>query len=359
MPPDLTPTEAIRELVARRVSRLPEDAIYLLQAGAVAGREFEAGVAAAAAGLTPGQMLDAFDQVEEARLLRPVDAAGDRYAFTHALVRAVIYDELLRGRRVRYHHEIAVATERAHAGDLDQFVAELAHHYAMGAPLADAPKALHYCVAAGERAMRLLAFEEAASHFTRALEVAERFGVAEPGTQADVLLALAEAQNRAGERERAKERLVQAAEQARQAGDAERLATVALRAGPPGYLGRVTPDSEQAQLLGEALDALPDEDSRLRAMVLARLGQTATPEPGLSQRAALARAPRHEQRSGGHGAPARRPGRARLRAQCPHAGAVGCGARPGTAGHEHRDRGDRRGDRRRAAAPAGLRVAGP
>ena len=114
----------------------------------------------------------------------------DRYAFTHALVRDAIYGELLRGRRVRYHHKIAVATERAHADALDTYVNELAHHYFMGAALADADKAIHYCMAAGERALRLLAFEEAVGHFTRSLEVAEQFGSHDRAARCDALIAL-------------------------------------------------------------------------------------------------------------------------------------------------------------------------
>ena len=177
VPPNLSPTEAIRELVARRVSRLPEDVIYLLQAAAVAGPECEAGIVAEAAELSTEQQLDAFDRAEESRLLRRVgQEIRDRYVFTHTLVRDAIYGELLRGRRVRYHHKIAVATERAHADELDTYVNELAHHFYMGAALADADKAAHYCRAAGERALRLLAFEEAAVHFARSLEVAEQFG---------------------------------------------------------------------------------------------------------------------------------------------------------------------------------------
>ena len=153
VPPNLSPTEAIRELVARRVPRLPEDVIYLLQAAAVAGTEFEAWVVAEAAELTPERQLDAFDRAEESRLLRRVGQEFlGRYAFTHTLVRDAIYGELLRGRRVRYHHEIAVATERVHADELDTYVNELAHHFSMGAALADADKATHYCRAAGERA---------------------------------------------------------------------------------------------------------------------------------------------------------------------------------------------------------------
>jgi len=290
VPPDLNPPEAIRELVARRVSRLPEDVIYLLQAAAVAGWECEAGIVAEAAELTPGQRLDAFDRAEESRLLRRVgEGVRDRYAFTHALVRDAIYGELLRGRRVRYHHKIAVATERAHADALDTFVNELAHHYFMGAALADADKAIHYCMAAGERALRLLAFEEAVEHFTRSLEVAEQFGSHDRAVRCDALIALAEAQTRAGETAQADVTSERAASLARAMGDPARLATAALRSGPLSDLGIGGPNEQQVQLLEEARAKLPEEDSHLRAMVTARLGlvgvyTTGVPAPGLLER---------------------------------------------------------------------------
>ncbi len=290
VPPDLDPSEAIRELVARRVSRLPEDVIYLLQAAAVAGQECDAGIVADAAELTPGQRLDAFDRAEESRLLRRVgEGVRDRYAFTHALVRDAIYGELLRGRRVRYHHKIAVATERAHADALDTYVNELAHHYFMGAALADADKAIHFCMAAGERALRLLAFEEAVGHFTRSLEVAEQSGSHDRAVRCDALIALAEAQTRAGESAQADVTSERAASLARDLGDAERLATAALRSGPLSEVGVGGPNEQQQQLLEEARAKLPEEDSHLRAMVTARLGlvgvyTTGVPAPGLRER---------------------------------------------------------------------------
>ena len=290
VPPDLDPPEAIRELVARRVSRLPEDVIYLLQAAAVAGRECDAGIVADAAELTPGQRLDAFDRAEESRLLRRVgEGVRDRYAFTHALVRDAIYGELLRGRRVRYHHKIAVATERAHADALDTYVNELAYHYFMGAALADADKAIHFCMAAGERALRLLAFEEAVGHFTRSLEVAEQSGSHDRAVRCDALIALAEAHTRAGESAQADVTSERAASLARALGDPERLATAALRSGPLSELGVGGPNEQQQQLLEEARAKLPEEDSHLRAMVTARLGlvgvyTTGVPAPGLRER---------------------------------------------------------------------------
>ena len=276
--------------MARRVSRLPEDVIYLLQAAAVAGAECEAGIVAEAAALSADQQLDAFDRAEESRLLRRVGGlVRDRYAFTHALVRDAIYGELLRGRRVRYHHKIAAATERLHGDSLDTYVNELAHHFYMGAALADADKAVRYCIAAGERALRLLAFEEAVGHLTRALEVAEKFGDADPSARCDALIALAEAQNRAGDAGQASANFARAAALARSIGDPERLATTALRAGPLSYLGIVGAHEEQRELLEEALAVLPGADSHLRARITAQLGlvtvaSAGVPGPGVLER---------------------------------------------------------------------------
>jgi DNA-binding SARP family transcriptional activator len=272
LPPDLTPTESIRELVARRVSRLPEDVVYLMQAAAVAGLTFEPGPVSEAAGLSADQALDALDRAEESRLLRRLGPGDDQYAFSHALVRDAIYGELLRGRRVRYHHTLAVAMERAHPDEIDAYLSELAHHYFMGAAAGDADKARRYTRAAGARALRGLAFEEAVGHFARCLELCERFVPEDRRERCDALLGLAEAQARSGATEEADVHFARAAALARAAGDPERLAWAAIHCGSVSYLGIVRPRPDQVGLLEEALDVLPAGDSHLRAMAAARLG---------------------------------------------------------------------------------------
>jgi tetratricopeptide (TPR) repeat protein len=143
----------------------------------------------------------------------------------------------------------------------------------MGAALADADKAVLYCRAAGERALRLLAFEEAALHFSRGLQVAEQYAPQDQEARCDALIALSEAQNRAGDAASANANFERAAALARLMGDRERLAAAALRAGPLGYQGVVRVTEEQIQLLEEARATLPqDVDTRLRALVSARLG---------------------------------------------------------------------------------------
>ena len=357
VPTDLSPTEAIRELVARRVSRLPEDVIYLLQAAAVAGPECEAGIVAEAAELAPDRRLDAFDLVEECRLLRRIgDGFRDRYAFNHALVRDAIYGELLRGRRVRFHHKIAVATERAHADELDNYVNELAYHFYSGAALADGDKAARYCLAAGERALQLLAFEEAEGHLARSLAVAEEFVPHDQTARCDALMALAEAQNRAGDVAQADANFKKAASLARAMGDAGRLATVALRAVPMSFHGIVAANEEHVQLLEEARATLTEEDSSPPSD---GDGPARARHPHRA-RAGPAGAVAHPQRRGGrHGPTPGRPQRVGVRAQRPDARVVGHRVGTRAIGHRDRARRDSGRHRRRAPGPARAHVARP
>ena len=173
-------------------------------------------------------------------------------------MRDAIYGELLRGRRVRYHHKIAVATERVHADSLDTYVNELAHHFYMGAALADADKADPLLPRSGRAGAAPARVRGGGGPFHPRLEVAEKFGPPDPERRCDALIALAEAQNRAGDTELANANFERAAALARSIGDPERLAAAALRAGPLSYLGIVGAHEEQMELLEEALAALPE-----------------------------------------------------------------------------------------------------
>ncbi len=113
--------------------------------------------------------------------------------------------------------------------------------------------------------------------------MAEQFGDHDQSVRCDALIALAEAQNRAGDKEAADANFERAATLARAIGDPERLASAALRAGPLNGLGIAGTNAEQVRLLEEALALLPEEDSHLRAMVMARLGLVlvySAPVPG-------------------------------------------------------------------------------
>jgi len=126
------------------------------------------------------------------------------------------------------------------------------------------------------------AWDAAAVHFERALRALEMIddsrgvargapGVAAPRERGELIVALARSRWAAGATDEAKKAFLDAARMARSAGDAEVLGQAAL-----GFVGRtdVTPgvNREAAALLEEALEALAELDSVLRAELLARLG---------------------------------------------------------------------------------------
>ncbi len=126
------------------------------------------------------------------------------------------------------------------------------------------------------------AWDEAAVHFERALQALELLDVSRAQARAasdpahsrersELTLALARARWSAGASDEARQAFLEAAAVARRTGDPALLAQAAL-----GFVGRtdVTPGVNRAgaSLLAEALSALDESDSALRAEVMARLG---------------------------------------------------------------------------------------
>jgi tetratricopeptide (TPR) repeat protein len=90
------------------------------------------------------------------------------YTFKHALTQEVAYNSVLTERRRILHESAAQGIETLFAGQLEDHVAELAHHFDRSGNL---PKAVEYQGRTGTRAMRQSAYFEAIGHFTRALEL--------------------------------------------------------------------------------------------------------------------------------------------------------------------------------------------
>ena len=207
-------------------------------------------------------------------------------------MRDAIYGELLRGRRVRYHHKIAVATERVHGESVDTV------RQRAGPPL------LHGCGAGGRRQGDPLLHQRPANGLC-ASSLSRRPSAISPGrskwrsssathdqpARCDALIALAEAQNRAGDAAQANANFARAAALARSIGDPERLANTALRAGPLSYLGVVGAHEEQIELLEEALGRVARAKTRTCAagspaqLGLVTISSAGVPGPGVLERA--------------------------------------------------------------------------
>src|SRR5262249_55609107 len=116
------------------------------------------------------------------------------------------------------HRHVAEALEVPGA-TTDSKVIELARHFTRAASADTARPAIDYAMRAGEQATSLLAHEDAAGHYQRALEVQERFDRRNRALRCELLLLRGEAQMRAGERPAAWEALREAAAIATELGD--------------------------------------------------------------------------------------------------------------------------------------------
>jgi class 3 adenylate cyclase/tetratricopeptide (TPR) repeat protein len=162
--------EGVRDVVGRRLSRLPDSVTAALQVGAVMGPEFDVDVVQAVV-----SDLDALDAVELAAAARLVDehpTVPGRFVFAHALVRQTLLEELSAARRTRLHWRIGVALRERFPRRLD----EISFHLTEGALAGDPATAVDAALAAGAAARDRFAGEQALQHYERAgavLDVAE------------------------------------------------------------------------------------------------------------------------------------------------------------------------------------------
>ena len=114
----------VREVLQRRIARLPATAQTILRQAAVLGTETDVDVLGDAAGADEQVLLDAV----EAGLLTGlvIEPGPGRVRFAHALVRDTLYQDLSRLRRSRLHARAADAIECHKPGE----VTALAYHFA-------------------------------------------------------------------------------------------------------------------------------------------------------------------------------------------------------------------------------------
>jgi tetratricopeptide (TPR) repeat protein len=266
--------DGVREVTSRRLRRLTDPAREAVIAGAVIGRDFdfellERVLADGGSALAGDALVDALEEAVEARVIREAGRPG-HYAFTHALVRATLYDGISKLRRARLHGRVGAALAALRGADVDAQLPQLAHHFAMAAPVEHPERAIDFALAAARRADRLMAWEEAAEHYREALRARELAGAADDRVRGELLVALGDSCERAGDEEGARTSFRAAAETARGLDDAGLLARAALGfVGPWSMLGRV--DGRRVAMLEEALRELGSEDTPLRARLLARL----------------------------------------------------------------------------------------
>ncbi|GIN00729.1 BTAD domain-containing putative transcriptional regulator [Planomonospora venezuelensis] len=259
----------VRDVLRRRISRLPAAAQQILLQAAVIGRDVDVDVLVDVAGDEDAVV----DAVEAALLAGLVTEPGPgRLRFDHDLVRDTLYSDASRLRRSRLHAAVASVIERRNPSD----VAALAHHYDSAGTTETAVKAVHYAGLAAEQAERRFAHREAATLWEQAIAAFDRSGITHTpeSTRERLLLTLRliKALALCGDMAAARRRRREAMEAARPLGDLELTARVAASLAVPhkGMARDFTRTAwEIVDVAEQALVELPAAEQSLRASLLA------------------------------------------------------------------------------------------
>jgi serine/threonine protein kinase/predicted ATPase len=139
---------SLRALVARRLDGLSAEALRLVQAAAVAGRQAPLALVSRMAELEPRKLLDAVAEVLRRQVLEEPEAGALR--FLHDKLREVAYESLAKEHRCELHAAAAEAIEALKPRDRDEHLAALGQHLEQAGSLARARD----CYLAGARRAR-------------------------------------------------------------------------------------------------------------------------------------------------------------------------------------------------------------
>jgi predicted ATPase len=278
---------SVKEVIGRRLHRLTQECVGVLEQASVVGREFPLDVLSRLSDRPTPELLGVLDEAITARVITDVPGAPGRLRFAHALVRDTLYDALPQTRRLELHRATAESIEATSGPDVTGRLSELAHHLFLALPAVDAPTAVSYARRAGDQAQSVLAHEEAARLYRTALQALEL--VPEPSRELEcrLLISLGGAIMAAGDAPSAKDSYLRSVVLARSLGATDLLAEAALGYGGLTLWSRAGEDPLIIALLEEALEALGAEETPLRARVLARLAAGLRDEHDPARREAL------------------------------------------------------------------------
>ncbi|MCK8669748.1 BTAD domain-containing putative transcriptional regulator [Rhodococcus sp. NPDC003382] len=247
-----TVPDGVRNVLARRISRLPERTVVALRRGAVLGRDFDLSVLGAVSDMDDESVIDALEPAVVTGIL--VEPAPDRLRFSHDLVREALYDALPAMRRRRIHAAaLDMLARRDHS---DPTV--LAHHAIAAATPATAERCAEYVVAGARAAERQSSFKDAFALWAAARSLSET--ASEPNSRLllEILIGQVGSQARTGDIGGARDTRVRAVRAARALGDRDSLVRALVSwTAPVVWTIRVDPEPD-TEILDEIDTALAD-----------------------------------------------------------------------------------------------------
>ena len=163
----------VREVIGRRLVRLPAQTSTVLTVAAVIGRAFPIGLLERVTQLPEEELLDRIESAVAIGLVVEGGGSVGTFSFTHDLVRDTLQETVGGTRRARLHARVAEAILE-HGDEHDPTRPfEVAHHLLAALPMVPAEEVGRHLLAAADAAVRRLAFEQAEEELRRALDLVE------------------------------------------------------------------------------------------------------------------------------------------------------------------------------------------
>jgi DNA-binding SARP family transcriptional activator/tetratricopeptide (TPR) repeat protein len=177
---DALPTE-VREVLRRRLGRLPDASVAVLVVAALVGRPVDVALLVRVTGMSEEAVLVACEGAILTGLLVDEQARPGSFVLKHDLVRQTVVESVPSARRLRLHARIGEAMQQ----DVDRLperVLEVAEHLRLAAPLIGPAPAIPFLIAATDDALSRMALRQAERILAGALDLAGKLPEGEQRT---------------------------------------------------------------------------------------------------------------------------------------------------------------------------------
>jgi class 3 adenylate cyclase/tetratricopeptide (TPR) repeat protein len=162
----------IQAVILARVDALPETAKDVVQTGAAIEREFSYDLIKRIMKLPEKELISNLSVLKDSELLYERGVfPKSTYIFKHALTREVIYESVLKKKRILLHQEIAQAIEELYGDNIGEHYGLLAGHFIEAE---DYEKGAKYSWLAAKKANNLSAWKEIFYHAQRRIQCSEK-----------------------------------------------------------------------------------------------------------------------------------------------------------------------------------------
>lgn len=278
--------ETATAAIQQRVDGLAPRTLEVLTSASFAKTWLDPEIDALALGMDPDDVEEHYEIGRAAGMLSIESGRNGSYRFTHALVRAALYERVRPRKRSRMHAALGRAILELHPDD-ESYLDGAALHLCLGARAGSAVEGIELARRAARTADAAGAPDLAWHHLDRALDAMDFHPDPEPGLRIGLLVERALAAELVGDGMKTEDDFAQAFALADAVGDVELLAWVALQgregAGTnrtkfwwnPGRAG-----TDRLSLALERVEATPDPDTGLVAELLSALAADGAPYLG-------------------------------------------------------------------------------